>query len=169
MSANYTTAHGNAGSLTHWMRPGIEPASSWMLVRFINCCATTKTPLKMILMRFKCCSSYMTGLFLFKLDECEAACVNPNLYQTELFFFFFFFPCTCGIRKFLGQGSNLSHSSDNTGSLTHWATGELWSNSRTWCCWFCIGPEMRLLKNLQHCSKILLYLHFKKLFLFFAF
>jgi len=31
----YTTAHGNAGSLTHWARPGIELSSSWMLVRFV--------------------------------------------------------------------------------------------------------------------------------------
>ena len=35
-SATYTTAHGNAGSLTHGLRPGIEPASSWFLVRFIS-------------------------------------------------------------------------------------------------------------------------------------
>ena len=33
MSATYTTAQGNAGSLTHWLRPGIEAASSRMLVR----------------------------------------------------------------------------------------------------------------------------------------
>ena len=26
----------NAGSLTHWARPGIEPASSWMLVRSVS-------------------------------------------------------------------------------------------------------------------------------------
>ena len=32
----YTTAHCNAGSLTHWARPGIEPASSWILVRFVS-------------------------------------------------------------------------------------------------------------------------------------
>ena len=32
----YTTAHGNAGSLTYRARPGIEPASSWFLVRFIS-------------------------------------------------------------------------------------------------------------------------------------
>ena len=25
--------HGNTGSLTHWVRPGIEPTSSWILVR----------------------------------------------------------------------------------------------------------------------------------------
>ena len=41
-----------------------------------------------------------------------------------------FFGCTCGMWKFLGQGlnshhsSNQSHSGDNTGSLTCWATGE---------------------------------------------
>ena len=35
-SATYNTAHGNAWSLTHWTRPGIEPASSWILVRFVS-------------------------------------------------------------------------------------------------------------------------------------
>ena len=35
-SATYTTAHGNAGSLSHWVRPRIEPKSSWMLVRFVS-------------------------------------------------------------------------------------------------------------------------------------
>ena len=34
-SATYTTAYGNAGSLTHWAGPGFEPASSWILVGFI--------------------------------------------------------------------------------------------------------------------------------------
>ena len=32
----YTTAHGNARSLTHWVRPGIKPASSWILVGFVT-------------------------------------------------------------------------------------------------------------------------------------
>ena len=36
--------HSNARSLTHWVRPGIEPVSSWMLVGFINHWATTGTP-----------------------------------------------------------------------------------------------------------------------------
>ena len=35
VSVTYTTADSNRRSLTHWMRPGIEPASSWILVRFI--------------------------------------------------------------------------------------------------------------------------------------
>ena len=29
-SATYTAAHGNAGSITHGARPGIEPSSSWI-------------------------------------------------------------------------------------------------------------------------------------------
>ena len=35
-SATYTTAHSNTISLTHWAGPGIEPTSSWMLVRFVS-------------------------------------------------------------------------------------------------------------------------------------
>ena len=35
-SATYTTAHSNAGPLTHWVRPGIEPKTSWLLVRFVS-------------------------------------------------------------------------------------------------------------------------------------
>ena len=32
LSAAYTTAHGNAGSSTHWARPVTEPIFSWILV-----------------------------------------------------------------------------------------------------------------------------------------
>ena len=35
-SAPYTTAHGNAGSSNHWGRPGMEPASSWILTRLVS-------------------------------------------------------------------------------------------------------------------------------------
>ena len=34
-SVTYTIAQGNARSLTHWARPGIKPATSRFLVRFI--------------------------------------------------------------------------------------------------------------------------------------
>ena len=44
VSVTYTTAPRNAGSLTHWVRPGIQPASSWMLVGFVNHWAMTGTP-----------------------------------------------------------------------------------------------------------------------------
>ena len=43
-SVTYTTAHSNTGSSTHWARPGIEPASSWIRLRFLNHCATMGTP-----------------------------------------------------------------------------------------------------------------------------
>ena len=45
----YTTAHCNTRSLTHWARPGIEPLTSWFLVRFINHWAMMGTP--------RCCIS----------------------------------------------------------------------------------------------------------------
>ena len=35
-SATYTTAHGNAGSLTRWARTGMEIATSWFLVAFVS-------------------------------------------------------------------------------------------------------------------------------------
>ena len=35
-SSTYTTAHCNAGFLTQWVRPGIKPKSSWILVGFIS-------------------------------------------------------------------------------------------------------------------------------------
>ena len=35
LSSTYTTAHSNTGSLTHWARPGIEPAPQWELPTYI--------------------------------------------------------------------------------------------------------------------------------------
>ena len=35
VAASLTIVHSNARSLTHWARPGMEPVSSWMPVRFI--------------------------------------------------------------------------------------------------------------------------------------
>ena len=45
ITANYTTAHGNAGSLAHWASPRIEPATSWFLVGFVNQWATMGIPI----------------------------------------------------------------------------------------------------------------------------
>ena len=44
MSVSYTTAHSHTGFLTHWMRPGVKPMSSWILVSFVNCWAMIGTP-----------------------------------------------------------------------------------------------------------------------------
>ena len=35
-AASLHHSHSNARSLTHWVEPGIEPMSSWVLVRFIT-------------------------------------------------------------------------------------------------------------------------------------
>ena len=35
-SGTYATTHGNARSLTHLVKPGIKPASSWILVGFVS-------------------------------------------------------------------------------------------------------------------------------------
>ena len=43
MSATYATAHSNAWFLTHWVKPGMELASSWILVQFLTHWATMGT------------------------------------------------------------------------------------------------------------------------------
>lgn len=47
---------------------------------------------------------------------------NSNVFY---FVLFVVFGHACCMQKFLGQGSNLCHSSDNAGSLIYWATREL--------------------------------------------
>ena len=54
-SSTYTTVHGNAGSVTHWARPGIEPLSSWILIRFV-----TMKPRWELLPALHSCSLYQT-------------------------------------------------------------------------------------------------------------
>ena len=42
-SPTYTTTHSNARSLTHQVRPIVEPTTSWFLVGFVIHCATMGT------------------------------------------------------------------------------------------------------------------------------
>ena len=42
-SVTYTVAQEQCGSLTHWVRPGIDSVSSWILVRLVNRGGTTGT------------------------------------------------------------------------------------------------------------------------------
>ena len=44
VSLTYTTARGNARSLTRWTRPGIESVSSWILVGFISAVPQRELP-----------------------------------------------------------------------------------------------------------------------------
>ena len=43
-SANYTTAHVNAGSFIHWVGPEIKPTSSWILGGFVTTEPQEKLP-----------------------------------------------------------------------------------------------------------------------------
>ena len=43
-AAGLCHSHSNTRSLTHWARPGIEPASSWILVGFITAESQWKLP-----------------------------------------------------------------------------------------------------------------------------
>ena len=52
ISVTYTTAHSNARSLSHWAKPEIKPASSWMLVGFANRWAMMGTPTSLFKNRF---------------------------------------------------------------------------------------------------------------------
>ena len=56
VSVTYTAAHSNAGSLTHWMRPGIKPVSSWTLVGFITTEPWWELPLCPFLNQIVLCS-----------------------------------------------------------------------------------------------------------------
>ena len=78
VSATYTTAHGNAGSLIHWARPGIKSTTSWLLVGFVNHWATMGTPQTNPFLKvnkkqeiFVSCSN--TG-------EVSASCLEPECY-----------------------------------------------------------------------------------------
>ena len=57
----YTTAHGNARSLTHWPRPGIKTMSSWILVRFVSVAPQWELQSCTLL---KCIRRYLIFLFL---------------------------------------------------------------------------------------------------------
>ena len=53
-SANYTTAYGNALSLTHWVRPGIKPSSSQRQHCVLNPMSPTRTPGQKFVCLFVC-------------------------------------------------------------------------------------------------------------------
>ena len=51
VSVTYTTVHGNAGSLTHWARPVIKPATSWFLIGFVSAAPPWELQKQLILNR----------------------------------------------------------------------------------------------------------------------
>ena len=49
MSLTYTTAQGNARSLTHRVRPGLKSSSSWIVVGFISTAPQWQVPIYLFL------------------------------------------------------------------------------------------------------------------------
>ena len=78
MSATYTTAHDNAGSLTHCMKPGIEPSTSWFLVRFASTEPQQELLLSVLIWGGKNntqrCHTEMGGATVWKGSEGTARC-----------------------------------------------------------------------------------------------
>ena len=65
-SATYTTAHSTTRSLIPWVRPGMEPSSSWILVRFLTHWATVGTPYPIFQGSFKGVGgTYQCPIFAF--------------------------------------------------------------------------------------------------------
>ena len=63
-----TYSHSNMRSLTHWTGPGIEPASSWILVKFV-----TTEPQQELPISYNFCKNLMRSLLLLSLfDKSEA-------------------------------------------------------------------------------------------------
>ena len=152
-SVTYTMAHGNTGSLTHWARPGVEPTSLWILVRFVTAEPWWELPRSY-------CTDFLFGKMKRVLEvdgddglptlwKCLLSmnCALKNgkkkgggskfrviyilqQWKNKFCFAFGFFDCTCSLWEFPGQGSHpsctccLCHSFSNAGSLTHCTTGE---------------------------------------------
>ena len=98
----YTTATSYlscARSLTHWTRPGIEPATSWFLVGFVNHCATTGTP-------------YFFFLILF--SNCMARGSNyPYMYT-------FFSPTLCSVATWVSRHGSQCYSAGSPCKISLW-------------------------------------------------
>ena len=77
---------GNAGSVTHWARPGIEPAASWFLVRAVSV-APRGELWKFSVKCFHLPLNWGTSLCIVGMIENKADCFFSFL----LFFSFFFF------------------------------------------------------------------------------
>ena len=84
-SAIYTRAHSNTGSLTHWVRPGIEPATSWFLVGFVSTAPQQELQLIPIFEWIFCCLFSYNIFYYFLLSTRGRKDKRPS----HILFFFF--------------------------------------------------------------------------------
>ena len=73
----YATAHSNARSLTHWARPGIKPAISWLLVRFVSTAAQWELLILLFWSSAKwhCFLNFSVWDFAISIQKCNRFCV----------------------------------------------------------------------------------------------
>ena len=74
----WTASHGNTRSLTRWLKPGIEPTSSWISVGFVNHWATTGTPLSLI---FEAWYYVLFSIPSLSLRVCVCVCVTIHIWK----------------------------------------------------------------------------------------
>ena len=88
-SRTYTTAHGNAGSLTHWARPGIEPTSLWILVGFVSTVPQRELPENLTLKASENLGSFTGALWISQMGgqmSPEPSNVTGKFLNGSLFF-----------------------------------------------------------------------------------
>ena len=93
-SVTYTTVHRNTRSLTHWWRQGIEPATSWILVRFVSSESQWELPsspvfggitLSLVILVF--IGIYRNRyFFVYKVHECISALTYSFQSKHKIFF-----------------------------------------------------------------------------------
>ena len=78
-----SSPHRDTGSLTHWARPGIEPASSWILVRFVS--TEPRCELLMINLKWHHPHHIIFFLWIYYSNKiCSGHCVK--IYVREIVF-----------------------------------------------------------------------------------
>ena len=93
------TAHGITGSLTHWARPGIEPTSSWILVRFVSAAPWWELPQSLLNSFHHFLPSYLHSSF-FALVILAHCCFSSIRLSPTLESLLWLFPLS---RKLISQ------------------------------------------------------------------
>ena len=78
----YTIAHGSAGSLTHCVRPGIKPATSWFLVGFVSAVSQRQLQKFTSLHDFK--TNSWTTKKMLTWNQCKSRLVILNTHYFKL-------------------------------------------------------------------------------------
>ena len=79
-SATYIIACSNAGSLTHWVRPGIKSASSCVLIRYLASWATTGTPIIPFWCIYSICVLLMVATIICFLDNSNTSVISMLMF-----------------------------------------------------------------------------------------